>query len=440
MSELALLGGAAVRTIPFPAYKTIGKEEQDAVQQVMKSGVLSRFLGTWHNDFYGGPVVQQFEKAWAEKHSSKYAVAVNSATSGLYAALGATGVGPGDEVIVPPYTMSATAMAVLVYNAVPVFADIEPDTYCISAEAIAAQITPRTKAIMVVHLFGQPADMDAIMALADKHGLIVIEDCAQAICSSYKGRPLGTLGHMGVFSLNYHKHIHTGEGGLVTTNDDTLAERIQLIRNHAEAVVEAKGVTNFVNMLGFNYRLGEIEAAIGLSQLSKVDALIDQRRHNVTYLEHQIGQLPGLKMPTVRDGCQHSYYVHALDYDQDLTGVPRDTVFRALKAELPATELREHEGVLMGQGYVKPLYRQPVYQQQVGYGETGCPFKCPLYSGTPNYSDGICPNTENAYHNRLITHELMRPPMTHTDLDAVADAFKKVFSHLDELRSWQPTA
>lgn len=440
MSELALLGGTAVRTTPFPAYKTIGEEEENAVNEVMKSGILSRFLGTWHDDFYGGPMVQKFEQAWAEKHSSKYAIAVNSATSGLYAALGATGIGPGDEVIVPPYTMSATAMAVLVYNAIPIFADIEPDTYCISPKAIAAQITPRTKAIMVVHLFGQPADMDAIMALADQHGLMVIEDCAQAICASYKGRPLGTLGHMGVFSLNYHKHIHTGEGGLVTTNHDDLAERIQLIRNHAEAVVEAKGVTNFVNMLGFNYRLGEIEAAIGLSQLSKVDGLIAQRRKNVAYLESQIGGLPGLSLPTVREGCEHSYYVHALDYNEAATGVPRDVVFKALRAELPVTRLREHEGVLMGQGYVKPLYRQPVYQKQIGYGETGCPFKCPLYEGTPNYSDGTCPNTEDAYHNRLITHELMRPPMTHADLDAVASAFTKVFSSLDELRTWQPPA
>ena len=234
--------------------------------RVLDSGVLSRFLGTWHADFYGGPEVQQFEKEWAAVSGTKHGIAVNSCTSALYAAVGAVGAGPGDEVIVSPYTMIASATAAVIFNAVPIFADIDPRTYTLSAETIAPRITPRTKAIIVVHIFGQSADMDPIMELANRHGIKVIEDCAQAPFAMYKGRPVGSLGHIGAFSLNYHKHIHTGEGGMCTTDDDNLAERLQLIRNHAEAVVAAKGTSNLVNMVGFNFRLGEIEAAIEIGR------------------------------------------------------------------------------------------------------------------------------------------------------------------------------
>ena len=305
MVELALFGGSPVRNKPFPAYQVIDQQDIDAVTDVMKTGILSRFLGAWHKDFFGGPQVQAFEKKWAELFHANHAVSVNSATSGLYAACGAAGIGPGDEVIVSPYTMSASAVAPLIFNAVPVFADIDPRTYCLSAQTIEPKITERTKAIIVVHIFGQPADMDAIMVLAKKHNLIVIEDAAQAPFATYKGSMVGTLGHMGVFSLNYHKHIHTGEGGVVTTNDPLLAEKLQLIRNHAESVVGAKGTVDLVNMIGFNFRLGEMEAAIGLQQLSKGPQLVEQRRHNVAYLEKKIGHLPSLKMPYVPDYTKH---------------------------------------------------------------------------------------------------------------------------------------
>ncbi len=259
MSELALLGGPPVRTALFPAYNPIGAEEKVAAQRVLDSGNLSGYIGAWHPGFYGGPEVQAFEREWADIAGVKHGVAMNSATSGLYAAVGAVGAGPGEEVIVSPYTMIASATAAVVFNAVPVFADINPDTYTLSAETIAPKITPRTKAILVVHIFGQPADMDPITALARANGIKVIEDCAQSPFATYKGRPVGSLGDIGVFSLNYHKHIHTGEGAMCTTNDDDLVERLQLIRNHAEAVVEKKGVTNLVNMVGFNFRLGELE-------------------------------------------------------------------------------------------------------------------------------------------------------------------------------------
>jgi perosamine synthetase len=433
MSDLALAGGAPVRTNPFPAYRVIGETEKEAVARVMDSGILSRFLGTWHADFYGGPEVQAFEREWAELVGTRHAVSVNSATSGLYAAVGAAGVGPGDEVIVSPYTMVASSVAPVVFNAVPVFADIDPMTYCLDPESIRARITPRTKAIVVVHIFGLSADMDPIMAIAREHGIVVIEDCAQAPFGTYKGRPVGSIGDMGVFSFNYHKHIHTGEGGMITTNDDALAERCQLIRNHAEAVVAGKGVTNLTNMVGFNLRMGEIEAAIGRCQLERGPALIDARKRNVAYLERALSGMPGLAMPTIEPAGDHVYYVHAMSYDAASTGVPLRLVVDALKAELPPTELREGEGPLVRAGYVRPVYLMPIFQSQIAYGTVQCPFRCPHYRGQANYDAGLCPVTEAA-NDRLLVHELMRPPMTERDLDDVVAAFAKIFENLDTLR------
>lgn len=433
MSKLAIFGGAPVRREPFPAYEVIGEEEKRAAMRVLDSGVLSKFLGVWHPDFFGGPEVQAFEREWAAIAGTRHAIAVNSCTSGLYAAVGAAGAGPGDEVIVSPYTMIASATAALIFNAVPVFADIDPATYTLSAKTIAPKITPRTKAILVVHIFGQCADMDPIMALAAQHGITVIEDCAQSPFATYKGRPAGSLGHVGIFSLNYHKHIHTGEGGMCTTSDDALAERIQLIRNHAEAVVAAKGVTNLVNMIGFNFRLGEIEAAIGRSQLEKGRDLIDRRKENVRYLEERLAGIPGLSMPAIGPAGDHVYYVHPLSYDERATGVSRSSFVKAVKAELAPTTLRETEGVLIGEGYVKPLYRQPLFKTMTAYGTVQCPFRCPHYGGVADYRDGLCPNVEDAHENRVITHELMRPPMTRADLDDVANAFRKVSENLREL-------
>lgn len=433
MSTLSLLGGTPVRTKLFPPYKVIGEEEKAAAAAVIDSGVLSRYLGAWHEDFYGGPEVRAFEAEWAAAYQTHHAVAVNSATSGLFAATGAAGVGPGDEVIVSPYTMMASATAPVVFNAVPVFADIDPATYCLDPQSIRDCITPRTKAIIVVHIFGQAVDMDAIMAIAGEHDLIVIEDCAQAPFATYKGRPVGTLGHMGVFSLNYHKHIHTGEGGVITTNDDDLCDRVQLIRNHGEAVAGRKGVTNLINMVGFNFRLGEIEASMGRCQLVKGPALVAQRQRNVASLEKKLGQLPGLSLPAVGTGNSHVYYVHAMRCDEAALGIPRGLLVKALKAELPATTLREKEGTLIGEGYVRPIYLEPMYQQQMGYGDVKCPFACPHYEGRADYHPGLCPNCEDA-HRTLITHELMRPPMTEADLDDVAAAFHKVFDNLAALR------
>ncbi|MFH0909115.1 MAG: DegT/DnrJ/EryC1/StrS family aminotransferase [bacterium] len=429
MATLALCGGEPVRRERFPAYNTMGEEEKRAACRVLDSGNLSQYLGVWHDDFMGGPEVRQFEEAWAQHFGVRHALAVNSATSGLYAAVGACGVGPGDEVIVSPYTMSASAIAAAAYGAVPVFADISPTTFCITPETIRERLTPRTRAILVVHIFGHPADMNGIMALARQPGIKVIEDCAQAPGALYHGRPVGALGDVGIFSLNYHKHVHTGEGGMVTTNDDELARRVSVIRNHAETIVGDMGRPDLAGLVGYNYRLTELQAAIGTEQLRKLPRLVDERLQNVEYLRARLAGIPGLDWADAEPGCRHVYYVWVAHFDASVWGVHRDLFVQAMEKELPTAHLRETT-TLIGAGYVSPLYLLPIYQQRV----LPCSFNCPRYKGTVDYSRGICPVTERMHFEELFDHEFMRPGMTHADLDDVVRAFEKVWTHRDELR------
>lgn len=434
IKKLAINGGAKVRKEKFPAYRVIGEDDKKAVMRVLDTGILSRFLGCWHDDFWGGPEVQALEKEWAEFFGVKHAIAVNSATSALYCAVGATGIGPGDEVIVSPYTMCASATAPLVYNAIPVFADVEKDYFCLSAESIEEKITDKTKAIIVVDLLGQPYDVEKINAIAKKHNLIVIEDCAQAPYAKHNGKYAGTLGDIGIFSLNYHKHIHTGEGGIIVTDNDDFADKLRLVRNHAEAVVEVKGYSTLVNMIGFNYRMTEIEAAIAREQLKKLPRLVKERLENIEYISKKFSAIPCLELAKTRPNCEHVYYMHALKFKPEVAGIHRDKFVAAVKAELMPIELRETEGVKVGCGYNKPLYLQPLFQTMTGYGQQGCPWNCDKYNGNVSYNKGDFPVVEDLYENTLITHELMRPGMTKKDLDDVYEAFKKVWDNIDELK------
>lgn len=428
MGKLAINGGTPIRTQLFPAYNTIGEEEKKAVMKVLDSGNLSQFLGAFHKDFYGGPTVQQFEKNWAEAFGAKYAISVNSNTSGLFTAIGACGLGPGDEVIVSPYTMSASAIAPVMYGAVPVFADIHEDNFCMDPKSIEEKITPRTKAILVVHIFGNPARMDEIMAIARKHNLKVIEDCAQAPMAKYKGTPVGLIGDLGIFSLNYHKHVHTGEGGVIVTNNEEIAEKCYLIRNHGEVVVEPKGTKDIYNTQGFNFRMTEIECAIGIEQLKKLPALVEQRLENVAFLADKLKGINGLTLPLVDEGNVNVYYLQAIKFNKDIIGIDRNTFINAIKAEIPSAVLRE-DTPLIGAGYVKPLYMQPIYQQRVHR----CSFNCPRFEGEVDYSKGICPVTERMHFHELLTHEYMRPGMSKEDLTDVANAFIKVAENAREL-------
>ena len=423
-SKLALFGGTPIRTIKYPPHITIAEEEKKAVSKVLERGILSEFEGVNNEYFLGGKQVRLLEEEWAGRFGIKYAVSFNSATSALYAAVGACKVGPGDEVIITPYTMSATSTAILVYNAVPVFSDIELEHYNLDPDAIESKITPRTKAIFVVHIFGHPADMDPIMSIANKYHLKVIEDAAQSPGALYKNKLTGTIGDIGVYSLNCNKVIQCGEGGVAVTNDEDLAERLRLIRNHAEAVIASgRAVKSLVNMIGWNYRMNEIEAAIAREQLKKLDKFNKLRLKLVDYLNGRLAGLDGIGIPKVRNNSTHVYYRYALKLDVDKIGVKASLLVKALNAE----------GMDFYVSYVKPLYLQPFYQKQTGYGDKGCPFKCPLYSGQVNYQRGICPNAE-VLEDMVISTEIVRPPQTFNDMDEISFAIKKVIDNRGELQ------
>ncbi len=429
MRTLAIHGGPRVRTAPFPDHRTIGREEQEAVARVLDRGILSGFLGSWDPRFYGGPEVRALEEEWAAYFHIKHAIAVNSATSGLIAAAGAAGISPGDEVIVSPYTMSASATAPLFYGGIPVFADVESEYFCLDPVSVQSRITDRTKAIIVVDLFGQPYDSTAINALARANGLVVIEDAAQAPGARDDGTCAGTLGDIGVFSLNCHKHIQSGEGGMVVTNDDRLADRVRLIRNHAEAVVGDKGVTDLTNMVGFNIRMTEVEAAISRCQLRKLDGFVAERLRNCAYLAERLGRIPALTPPRVRPSATHVFYEHAFRFRSDIAGCPRDTFLAAVVAELTPTEHHEDLGVRMWPGYTKPLYLQPMFQQRVAIGRHGYPFTLAQPSALASYEPESCPVAERLYGDELFISELMHPGLSRADLDDIVAAFEKVWEH-----------
>ncbi len=417
--KLALLGGPKAIATSFRRYNPIGAEEVRAAKLVIESGVLSQFLGVWHEDFYGGPKVQEFERACEAYFGVKHAVTVNSATSGLIAAMGAIGIEPGDEVIVSPWTMSASATAILHWNAIPVFADIERETFNLDPKSVETNITPYTKAIMAVDIFGHSADMDALMAIAGKHGLKIISDTAQAPGAMYKGKYAGTAAHVGGYSLNYHKHIHTGEGGILVTDDDEIADRMRLIRNHAEAVVGDKGVTNLANMIGYNFRLGEIECAMGIEQLKKLKMLVQGRQHLADRLSAGLRGLPGLRTPVVRPGCTHVYYVYPMVLDVKALGVSRDRLHAALQAE----------GVPVWNRY-QNLHLLPMSQKKMAYGSKGFPWTSELCNRDINYSKGICPVAEELNDSSYLSIGMCVHDLIDENVDQIAAAFKKVWKNI----------
>ena len=419
MEKLALFGGNRVIKHSFKKYNPIGTEELRAAKEVIESGVLSQFLGAWHEDFYGGPKVREFERQCAEYFGVKHVVTVNSWTSGLVAAVGAIGIEPGDEIIVTPWTMSASATAILHWNAIPVFADIDPETFNLDPKSVEANITPYTKAIMAVDIFGQSADMDELMAIAAKYGLKVISDTAQAPGALYKGKYAGTVAHVGGYSLNYHKHIHTGEGGILVTNDDEIAERLQLIRNHAEVVVGDKGVTNLSNMIGHNFRLGEIECAMGIEQLKKLSGFVQSRQRLANRLTEGLKGLRGLRTPVVKEDRTHVYYGYSMILDIEELGVSREHIHAALQAE----------GVALGERY-QNIHLLPVYQKKIAYGSRGFPWTSDICHRDVDYSKGICPVAEGLNDSTYLGFGMCVYDLTDKDVDLIASAFHKVWKNL----------
>ncbi|MDA2916144.1 DegT/DnrJ/EryC1/StrS family aminotransferase [Nitrospinae bacterium AH_259_B05_G02_I21] len=419
---LALLGGEPVRREPFPSWPIIGEAEINAVVAVLRRAQISSF-STHAEGFLGGQEVRAFEEAFAAYHGVAYAVAVNSGTAALHCALAAAGVGPGDEVIVPPYTFTATATSVLHHNAVPIFADVEARAFCLDPEAVKRALTPRTKAIMPVHLLGHPAEMDELLALAANHNLVVIEDCAQAPGARYKDRLVGTIGAAGAFSFQQTKNIVSGEGGMVITNDGELAERARLIRNHGESVVVGKSRSYVANIVGWNYRMTEMEAALGREQLKHLDEWNAARRRLSRYLSTHLQELEGLTVPYESPGVEHVYHGYGITVDQVAVEVDKDVIIRALQAE----------GIPVSGGYPHPLYKNPLFQTKLAYGASGCPFTCPPYEQSVSYPNGLCPVAEELCEWSAIWLFVSRPPATEADMDDIILAFRKVWDHREAL-------
>lgn len=420
MTKLALLGGAPEIAGPLPRYPSMGPGELAAVREVVESGSLSGFYGSPGPEFVGGPKVRAFEAAWRDHFRTRHAISVNSATSGLYSACAAAGIGPGDEVIVPPYTMSATVMAPLLYGGIPVFADVEDETFCLDVDAVRRAITSKTRAVIAVNLFGHPASLAELRALADERDLVLIEDNAQGPLAREGDRYAGTIGHMGVFSFNYHKHIHTGEGGMVVTDDDAFAIRLQAVRNHAENVVEDFGLTAAPNMIGFNFRMTELSAAVGLVQLTESERHVGRRIAIAERLSERLGNLEGVRVPSVRSGCRHVYYTWAARLDERALGVSRDLFCRALEAE----------GFPIAQGYVRPLYLLPIFQNRLGVGRDGFPFTLT----DRVYEKGLSPVTERLHERELMFFETCAFDLGNDDVDRLAAAFHKVHAGRAQLR------
>jgi dTDP-4-amino-4,6-dideoxygalactose transaminase len=431
MSSLAILGGQPVRLIDFPNRVSMGSEEKKAAIRVLDSDVLSGFVGCGGKFFNGGSEVNALEALWAKTYGFGHAISTNSWTTGLQVAVGAIGIEPGDEVICPPYTMSATATSVLFYGGIPIFADIDPERFTIDPASIEKKITSRTKAIMAVHLFGYSADMDLIVGIARKYGLKVIEDAAQAPGVFYRNRPVGAIGDIGGFSLNFHKHIHTGEGGVLVTNDATLALRSQLIRNHGENATEFYGVDDIANTIGSNYRYTELQAAIAIEQFKRLKGFLSHRANLASYLDRRLVDLPGLRIQKLEPGSTHAYYMYPIIYRESELGVSRGLFMQAVLAELPKP--RFWDTTPLAEGYVKPIYLNPVYQRKIAIGSKGFPFNSNP-GVTYSYNKGLCPVVERLYENELLVSPLVREGMSIADLKDFADAIEKVVSNIRDLR------
>jgi len=424
MSRLALLGGEKVRDKEFAPQQDFGEEEKRLVTEVLDSKELSGFLASPGEKFLGGEKVRMLEDLFEDYYHVKHALAVNSATAGLHAAVAAINVNPGDEILVTPYSMCASATAVVMHNAIPVFVDIDKDTFNMNPAEIRKGITPETRAIIAVHLFGYPAEMDEIMQIAREHDLKVIEDAAQAPGCLYKDKHVGTIGDIGVFSFNQNKTITTGEGGVIVTNDDELARRMNLVRNHGEVVVEHYPVETVAGIVGYNYRMTELEAAVGIAQFRKLDKLTKRRIQLAAYLTEKLQQFkPVVTTPPIRDYSKHVYFVYPMKFNAEEAGVHRDKFAEAVRAE----------GVPIGAGYVRPIYLEPMYQQLLAYGDSGFPFRGPHMKKIISYLKGMAPVCEKMHFEELLTTPICHYPLTEKDIDDFIAAVGKVLDNIGDL-------
>ena len=404
----------------FKKYNSIDKEELKAASAVIKSGNLSNFLGEYSKEFFGGPKVREFEKKCKSFFNVKHAITVNSWTSGLICAVGALDINPGDEIILPPWTMSACASAILNWNAIPVFADIDKTTFNIDPVDVLRKISKKTKAIMAVDIFGHPCNIMELKKISLKYDLKLITDSAQSPYSFYKKKIAGTMSDVGGISLNYHKHIHTGEGGVVFTNSDKIAKKINLIRNHAESVVRSNSTKDLSNMIGYNFRLGEIESAMGIEQLKKLKKIVNKKQKICKLLNKSLSDIPGIFLPKVLKGYTHSYYIYGINLDLQNIKYSREYIIKKLTSRgVPG----------LSAGYTC-LHLLPMFQKKIAYGKNKFPWNSSFNKRNISYKKGICPNAEYLHEKSFIKFEVCLYDLTVDDIKFISNAFKKVWKEL----------
>jgi dTDP-4-amino-4,6-dideoxygalactose transaminase len=403
--KLALLGGKPVRKKPFPAWPVFGKAEERALLRTLGSGRWGRLQGT---------EVETFERRFAEMHGCKHAVAVVNGTVSLRIALMAAGIQAGDEVIVPPYTFVSTATAVIEANAVPVFADVDLETFNINPAAVERAVTKRTRAIIPVHFAGQVAEMDGILRIARKHKLIVIEDAAHAHAGRWKNKMAGSIGDLGSFSFQSSKNLTSGEGGIITTNDDALAAKCRSI--HSCGRVEG-GLWYEHHVIAGNYRLGEFQGAILNCQLARLEKQTEARDLNGQYLAKRLRKLPGI-FPQKRtpETQRHCYHLFMMRVTPDF-GLKRATLLNALKAE----------GIPCSGGYGISLPKQPLFRNKAF-----APY-LPGIAEELDFSKTRVPNSDLLCHEQCVWLEQNLFLGTRADMNDIADAFEKIYANRAEL-------
>ena len=374
MEKLALCGGQKVRTQPFEKPNRYGDEELKELREALEQGTLFY----WH-----GTKVKQFQATLAEMLDKQFCTATTSGTASIHTALGAIDLGVGDEVITSPITDIGTVVGILYQNAIPIFADLDLRTYAMDPASIEKNISKRTKAILVVHLGGSPADMDAILEVAQRHNLYVIEDCAQAWMANYKGRCVGTMGHLGAFSLNEFKHISTGDGGAVVTDDEELGAKARMF---ADKYMDRVGNVRESPMLAPNYRMTELQGAVAVAQLRKVHDICQRRTATGDSISAAIEDLPGILPPQVVEGGQHVYWHYMLRVDEEQLGTNRDQFAEALNAE----------GIPCTAGYIPTcIYEYTLFKNKSIYPNSHFPLESGELDLNYTYEAGLCPQAES---------------------------------------------
>jgi dTDP-4-amino-4,6-dideoxygalactose transaminase len=413
LAKLAIDGGdkSIVDKLPSfltPEGRTFGPEEEALLLEALRSGCLSS---------NGGRMVKGVEKDFAKALGVKYAVACSSGTACVHLAVAGLDLEPGEEVIVPPITDIGTILPVLWQNAIPVFADVDPQTMLIDPKSVEANITPRTRAVIAVHLAGAVCALDELWAICRRHRLILIEDCSQAYWASYKGKLVGSIGNMACFSMQQSKHMTCGEGGLMVTSTDAFAERARLFSDKAWPRDQGKlGAFRFL-FLAQNYRMSELNGAVAWAQLGKVASVVQRRRSAAESLTAQIADLAGVTPPHVAKDTEHAYWLYML-------GIHRASGTTALEFG----EALLAEGVPAWVRYiVDPLYLSPVIAQHRTYGTSGYPLST---HGSQKYVRGLCPNAEAALNGTIAIHWNENYGKDH--VDQIASAIRKVAAHFQK--------